>query len=273
MVESGDRDLDVQAYPALLDVGDSVALRVVTTPELQARVMRGGVRRLLILNAAPTRSSIVRKLSNDDRLAIAAGDIELGELSGDCVAAAVDRVMTEHGTLPWTEAEFAELRRAVRDAAPGLAANALHKAARVVAAATEASERLAKLRAEALRASVDDANRHLGRLVHRGFVLGAGVGRLDDIERYVRAITYRLEHLAGGQVADQRRMAEVVPLEQRFEQIVDAAGTAQLSSAMVELRWQLEELRVATFAQPLAAKRPGQPSVSVKRINAAMAAL
>ncbi len=273
VVESGDRDLDVQAYPALLDVGDSVALRVVTTPELQARVMRGGVRRLLLLTAAPTRSSIVRKVSNDDRLAIAAGDIELGELSADCVAAAVDRVLSDHGSLPWTEAEFAELRRAVRDAAPGLAANALHKAARVMSAATEASDRLSRLRAEALRPSVDDANRHLGRLIHRGFVLGAGVDRLDDLERYVRAISYRLDHLAGAQVADQRRMAEVVPLEQRFESIVDAAGTAQLSSVLVDLRWQLEELRVATFAQPLVVKRPGQTSVSVKRITAALAAL
>ncbi len=273
VVESGDRDLDVQAFPALLDVGDSVALRVVTTPELQARVMRGGVRRLLLLTAAPTRSSIVRKVSNEDRLAIAAGDIELGELSGDCVAAAVDRVMSDHGSLPWTEAEFTELRRAVRDAAPGLAANALRKAAQVMAAATEASDRLSKLRADALRASVDDANRHLGRLVHRGFVLGVGIDRLDDLERYVHALSYRLDHLAGAQVADQRRMAEVVPLEQRFESIVDAAGTAQLSSAMVDLRWQLEELRVATFAQPLATKRPGQPSASPKRIAAALAAL
>jgi ATP-dependent helicase HrpA len=273
VVESGDRDLDVKAYPALLDVGDSVALRIVTTPELQARVMRGGVRRLLLLTAAPTRSSIVRMLSNTDRLAIAAGDIELGELSGDCMAAAVDRVMSDHGALPWTEADFDALRRAVRDAAPGLAANALHEAALVMAAATEASQRLARLRADSLQISVDDANRHLGRLVHRGFVLGAGLGRLDDIERYVRAITYRLDHLAGAQVADQRRMGEIVPLERRFESIVDAAGTAQLSPELVDLRWQLEELRVATFAQPLMLKRPGQAPVSAKRIAAALAAL
>src|SRR5690606_9935122 len=53
VVESRDRALDVRAYPTLLDVGDSVALRVVTTPELQQRAMRGGVRRLLLLNGAP----------------------------------------------------------------------------------------------------------------------------------------------------------------------------------------------------------------------------
>jgi len=167
----------------------------------------------------------------------------------------------------------AELRRAVRDAAPGLAANALHKASRVVAAATEVTTRLARLRADALQVSVDDANRHLGRLVHRGFVLGSGVERLDDIERYVHAIAYRLDHLAGAQERDRRRLDEVVLLERRFERIVDAAGTAQLSAAMVDVRWQLEELRVATFAQPLVARRPGQPGVSAKRIAAVLTAL
>jgi ATP-dependent RNA helicase HrpA len=104
-------------------------------------------------------------------------------------------------------------------------------------------------------------------------VLGAGVDRLDDVERHVRAITYRLDHLAGAQDADRRRMAEIHPLEQRFESIVDAAGTAQLSPALAELRWQLEELRVATFAQPLMVKRPGKPPVSAKRVAAALVAL
>ena len=271
VVESTDRAMDVKAYPALLDVGDSVALRVVTTPELQQRIMRAGVRRLLLLNGAPTRSSIVRTLDNADRLAIAAGDIELGEVSGDCVAAAVDRVMADHDSLPWTEAEFDSLRRAVGDAAPGLAANALHKSARVIAAASEARDQFARLHAAALRSSVDDANVHLGRLVHPGFVLGAGIDRLDDIERYVRAIIYRLDHLAGAGERDHRRMAEVLPLEQRYANIVDTAGPGKLSPELVDVRWQLEELRVATFAQPLMVKRPGQPAVSAKRIAATLA--
>jgi ATP-dependent helicase HrpA len=271
VVESTDRAMDVKAYPALLDVGDSVALRVVTTPELQQRIMRGGVRRLLLLNGAPTRSSIVRKLDNADRLAIAAGDIDLGEVSGDCVAAAVDRVMSDHGSLPWTEAEFDSLRRAVRDGAPGLAANALHKAACVIAAASDARDRLARLHAAALRPSVDDANLHLGRLVHPGFVLGAGIERLDDIERYVRAIIYRLDHLAGAGERDQRRMTEVLSLERRYTDIVDTTGPGKLSPELVDVRWQLEELRVATFAQPLMIKRPGQPPVSAKRIAAVLA--
>jgi ATP-dependent helicase HrpA len=266
VVESSDRALDVRAYPALLDVGDSVSLRIVTTPELQHRVMHGGVRRLLLLDGAPTRSSVVRRLDNADRLAIAAGAIDLGELSGDCVAAAVDQVMTDHGVLPWTEADFAELQRLVKERAPGLALTALHRAAAVIAAATEVAQLLARLHAEALRPSVDDANRHLGRLVHPGFVLASGIDRLADVERYVRAIRHRLEHLAGAHLRDQRRMEEIVPLEERYTRIVDSTGPGRLAPELVDVRWHLEELRVATFAQPLMVKRPGQPAVSVTRI-------
>ena len=123
-----------------------------------------------------------------------------------------------------------------------------------------------------MRPSVDDANVHLGRLVHTGFVLGSGIDRLDDIERYVRAIIYRLEHLAGAHDRDRRRMAEVLPLEQRYAGLVDTAGPGRLSAELVDVRWQLEELRVVTFAQPLMVKRPGQPSVSAKRIAAVLSA-
>jgi ATP-dependent helicase HrpA len=273
VVESTDRALDVKAYPALLDVGDSVALRVVTSPELQQRVMRGGVRRLLILTAAPSRKSVERLLDPIDRLAIASGDIPFDVLVEDCITAAVDRVMSEHGSLPWTADEFEELRRAVQRATPGLAANALSKAAVVIRSAGEARDVLAKLFAEALRPSVDDANRHLGRLVRPGFVTGAGLDRLDDVDRYVRAITYRLRHLPGAHDRDRRRMAEVVPLEARYAAVVDSSGTRQITPDLADVRWQLEELRVATFAQPLLVKRPGRPPVSATRIAATLATL
>jgi ATP-dependent helicase HrpA len=270
VVESTDRALDVRAYPALLDVGESVSLRVVTTPELQHRVMHGGVRRLLILAAAPSRKSVQRLLDSDDRLAIASGDIPLDVLADDCIAAAVDDVMREHGTLPWNEGDFDELRRAVKQAVPGLASNALANAAKVVRSASITRDALGRMFAEALRPSVNDANAHLGKLVRPGFVLSAGVHRLDDIERYVRAIHYRLEHLAGATDRDRRRMTEVAALEQRFTSLVDATGSAQMTPALVDVGWMLEDFRVATFAQPLVVKRPGSGSASAKRITAAL---
>jgi len=104
-------------------------------------------------------------------------------------------------------------------------------------------------------------------------VLGSGIDRLLDVERYVRAIGYRLDHLAGAHDRDVRRLAEVLPLEQRYARLVDTAPAGGLTPEVADVRWQLEELRVATFAQPLMVKGPGRPSISVKRISETLAAV
>jgi ATP-dependent helicase HrpA len=124
--------------------------------------------------------------------------------------------MGDHGDLPWDADAFAELRRAVRREAPAVAADAMATVAEIIAAADRARARLERLGAPAVAASLTDARAHLDRLVRPGFVVRAGAGRLPDVLRYVRAIEYRLERLAEDVPRDIRRMAEVVPLEQRY---------------------------------------------------------
>jgi ATP-dependent helicase HrpA len=251
VVESTDRGFDVRAYPTLLDVGDSVALRVVTSPELQERAMRGGVRRLLLLDGAPTHASIQRLVTNAGRLALAGADIELHALVDDCIASAIDQIIAEHPTLPFSEAEFRALQAEVRAKGANRAGTALGSAVAVVAAANAVNAHLAGLRAPSVRPSVDDANLHLGRLVRPGFVSSHGIGRLADVERYVRAIAYRLQHLAGAADRDRARMDEVLPLEQRFAAFVDRLPPGDATREIAEVRWLLEELRVQVFAQPI----------------------
>jgi ATP-dependent helicase HrpA len=268
VVEVADAGLGVRGYPTLLDVGDSVALRVVSAPELQQRAMRGGVRLLLILGAAPSRASAERLLTSAGRLAVADADIEVATLIDDCIAAAVDAAIDGHA-LPWTEQEFVDLRAEVRRVSPALTRTALTKAVTIVAAAVRVQATLAALRATALAESIADANAHLGRLVRAGFVLDAGIDRLDDIERYVGGIAYRLDHLAGAVERDRRRIEEVIALEARYDRIVAALDPATATADVAELRWSLEELRISTFAQPLGTKG----HVSVKRIRQRLAAL
>ncbi|MGE0307975.1 MAG: ATP-dependent RNA helicase HrpA, partial [Acidimicrobiia bacterium] len=55
MIETVRDGHTVRGYPTLLDTGGSVSLRNVANPELQARVMPAGIRRLLLLNASPSR--------------------------------------------------------------------------------------------------------------------------------------------------------------------------------------------------------------------------
>jgi ATP-dependent helicase HrpA len=244
----------------LLDRGDSVSLKVVDNEALQQRAMRGGVRRLLLMAAAPTPAKVERVLDARMKLSIAASGTDMGDLASDCVEAAVDAVMARH-ELPWDEHAFAALEREVREATPQLAADALGVAADVLAAAVRVRSRTGALTAPALGPTVHDAEAHLARLVAPGFVRRSGAGRLPDVHRYVRGIEYRLDHLAGDVARDRRRMAEVQPVEREY-----AATVARFDRVPDELRdvaWMAEELRMATFAQPLGV----EGTVSVKRIR------
>ncbi len=100
----------VVGFPALLDHDDSVSLRIVTTRDLQQRVMRGGVRRLLLLTAPPSVGDAARRLDEPARLAIATSGTTLAELAADCRFVAVDKLL-DGADLPWDEAAFAALQR------------------------------------------------------------------------------------------------------------------------------------------------------------------
>ena len=244
----------VEAYPALLDDGDSVSLRVLTNPDLQHRVMLGGVRRLLLLGPTPSARDVARRLGKQRLLSLAAADVAVIPLAGDCVVAAVDRLLDDHVDahgLPFDAPAFAALARSVRPGAQQLAVDTLDAATDVVIAANAVRARLARMRAPALADTVADATDHLDRLVRDGFVVRAGSRRLPDVVRYVRGIDHRLEHLGGDIARDHRRMAEVVPIERRYAAWLRSLHDRPVPPEAVELGWQLEELRMSVFAQSL----------------------
>jgi ATP-dependent helicase HrpA len=259
----------VRGFPALLDDDDSVSLRVLTNADLQERVMRGGVRRLLVLADGVSSRALERAVGDHARLAVARSGMSMADLVAECRLAAIDRVMTDRDELPWDGASFADLQREVRDRAAAVAADALGAATDILVLATALTQRLEEPVALSLHDSYRDARDHLDRLVRRGFVVRAGTLRLPDLHRYLRGIEYRLDRLAGEVARDRRRMAEVVPLEQRHHDLVRTLGRSVVPPEVVELGWQLEELRLAVFAQPVGVR--GQ--VSTTRVERALAAI
>jgi len=269
VVEARRAGHDVVGYPALLDDDDRVSLRVLTNADLQQRVHRGGVRRLLLLTAAPSPVAARRGLDNAARLAIAAGGMDADVLAAESVVAAVDRVLDDHD-LPWDAAAFDAIRRDVRARAPGVAADAVAAAADVLGAAGRVAVLLDRLVAPAAAPTVEDGRAHITRLTGAGFVLRAGARRLPDVHRYVRGLENRLERAADDLVRDRRRMADIQPLEERFVRHLRRQGQVMAAGAeAVEVGWLLEELRMSVFAQPLGV----HGTVSARRINKALDAL
>jgi len=257
----------VRGYPALVDDGDSVSIRVLTNPDLQQRVMRLGVRRLLLLTVPVGKRAAEAKLTNTSRLTIARSPFTLDDLGRDCTVAATDRLLADAGGPVWTEHEFIALRRRALDEVPSRIATALATVAEILAAAHEVEQRLARLKADPVRASAEDALAQLDRLVRPGFVVATGAHRLPDVLRYVRGIGRRLDKLPDDPAKDRRNLYEIHALEQRYGKLLRALERSQITPEVIDLGWQLEELRIAVFAQVLGTPRPVSPQRVLKEMQ------
>jgi ATP-dependent helicase HrpA len=265
VVESERNGTIVRGYPALLDDGDSVSLRVFTRPELQQRVMRAGVRRLLLLAVAPSRRHIERRLPNQVRLALVRlGASSADALVDDCLTACADQLVDDAGELPRDEEAFASLVRTGRAQLAERAAAAARAAGEIVVLAADLAERLERPVVDAARPAVVDMRAQLARLVRPRFVTAGGVRRLPDVLRYLRAIERRLDKVAADAARDRQRMSEVEALERRYGALVSRLDPGELTAEIVELGWSFEELRVSMFAQALGA-RGGVSAIKLDR--------
>jgi len=265
----------VRGYPTLLDTGRSVSLRIVTSPDLQARALRGGLRRLLALSSsAPSAAVLRRSFGSTELLAIAGSGFEANELIDDVIEATIDRVVADHD-LAFDAAAFEVIAGDLRRRGQSIATDALSAMIGIVALAADLAQRLDRLTSPAVIETAEDARRHLERLMVPHVAVVVGTRRLEDLARALRGIHHRLDRLDGDLARDRRRIAEVVPLERRFARVRTAPGRhgapapsqhgAPAPVSLVELGWMLEELRVATFAPALSTG-----GVSVKRISAAL---
>ena len=243
----------VKAYPALVDEGDSVAVRALDSPAEQARAHRAGVRRLLTLNVPSPLRHVQDGLDLHAQLALAtAPHGSVRAVLADATLAAIDALATE---LPYDEAGWRRLRAHVAGHLAERTAQVVRQTARVLDAAKDVELRLQERTGAAFGPAREDVARQLGGLVFNGFIQASGAGRLPDLERYLRAAAHRLERLPDTVATDRDRMHAIHELE-------------ALAKGRPDVRWMIEELRVAQFAQALGVK----DQVSAKKIRRALQA-
>ncbi|HLS50800.1 MAG TPA: DUF3418 domain-containing protein, partial [Burkholderiaceae bacterium] len=113
-----------------------------------------------------------------------------------------------------------------------------------------------------------DVHKQLEQLVHRWFIRDTAQEQLRHFPRYLKGVQTRLEKLVENPPRDARHMEELEPLLARYQRERNALR-GEKDSGLDEIRWMLEELRIALFAQELRTPRP----ISIKRIERRWAAL
>ncbi|HEY4152553.1 MAG TPA: ATP-dependent RNA helicase HrpA, partial [Pseudolysinimonas sp.] len=261
----------ITGYPALVDEGATVAIRVFGTAVEQQREHGRGVRRLIALTVPSPLGYVQDHLTGAEKLQLATSPYRsTAALFDDALLATIDSLVDtataphEPFTLPGFEALRAEVNAALVD---GLFAT-VALTARVLGAAREADRAISDAATLSLMAPLADARSQLDALVHPGFLRITGVTQLRRLPVYLAGIVHRVTKVADAPGRDRVWLTEV---EQATALYTDTGGTLPLTATtpqrLVPVRWMLEELRLSLFAQHLGAAG----TVSIQRIRKALA--
>ncbi|HVT31925.1 MAG TPA: DUF3418 domain-containing protein, partial [Rhodanobacteraceae bacterium] len=255
------------AFPALVDLGETTALRVFERRDEATAAHRGGVERLLRRALAEPVKRAQRQLPLRNALMLKWAPLGSAEsLRIDLVEGALRELFASRDLDIRGRDDFEHAREEI---ARALFATAMERHAIVediIAGYAELKPLLEPPLMGFARANYDDLEDQLAELFAPGFVRDLSLARLRHLPRYLRAMRLRAERLRQDPARDQARMLTVQLYWRDYLKLRAARGEDAL---LDELRWLIEELRVSTFAQELGTAE----KVSPKRLASMVEAL
>ena len=260
-------------YPALVDRNDFVDLEVFDDLQEARKQHWQGLRRLFILANKETLKSLQKQLPGLRDLGLLF--INIGSVEGlveQILNLAVERALMSDD-LPVTAEQFKQRLQAGK---PRLALIA-QEISKHALAALQANADLQKKLAQAKAASPSaygDIQAQLQALIFPKFVSEIPYGQLVHLPRYLKAVALRIDKLRSNPSRDaqcQKDWESVARPWQKLLQGNKGAGSYALfeDQGLRDFRWQLEELRVALYAQELKTPTP----MSLKRLEKVLASL
>ncbi|MDR3389135.1 MAG: ATP-dependent RNA helicase HrpA [Rudaea sp.] len=258
------------AYPALVDLGESVALRVFERVDEARAAHRGGVERLLRRALRERIKQARRQLPIQRGLALKyAGIASVDALREDVVEAALAQLLAARDTDVRRAGDFAHAEAELGSSLFPAAMAWLALVEETLSAYTDLTPWLEPPLMGYARANYDDLREQLVGLIHPGFVREVEKAHLSHYPRYLKAMRLRAERLRQDATRDQARMLTVRGYWREYLRL--KAGRGSGDAALAELRWLIEELRVSLFAQELKTAEPVSPkklSALVDRLSA-----
>jgi ATP-dependent helicase HrpA len=251
-------------YPALVDEGDSVAIRLFDVREAAQSAMRGGIRRLLRIALKPQMRQLEKEPAGFLRAALQLRSVASAQdLRDDLVDAVTDRAFVSDDPLPRTRKGFEAQRERARARLPAVSDAAMRLFVAIAEQYQQITARLASVKGPLARPAVD-IRAQLARLVYKGFFSATPWEKLHELPRYLKAMEVRLEKYGANPERDAKHTASIAQLTKRLDERVEVQRAAGVTDPRLdEFRWHLEELRVSLFAQELKTPYP----VSYKRLE------
>ena len=260
-------------YPALVDRGDACDLEVFDDL-LEARKQHWqGLRRLFSLANKDTLKALQKQLPGIREIGLLF--INIGPVDGlieQILNLALERAFLSD-PLPVNAEQFNERLQAGK---PRLALIA-QELARHTLTALQAYADLQKKLAQAKAASANahtDIQAQIQGLIFPKFVAEVPYAQLVHLPRYLKAIAMRIDKLRSNPSRDAQCQKDWESVYRPWQKLMQgskgsAAYALEEDQGLQDFRWQLEELRVALYAQELKTPTP----MSLKRLEKVLASL
>ena len=262
-------------FPAIVDEGDAVGVRIFDTEQKAALQNQSGLLRLFQLQLRKECTYIIKNMPQSavaeltyNRLPkhpilsmLSSGNVRASaSYKEDMLNLILYSVFVEGKTIR-TQAAFEQSLQQHKPELIGIANDAGKTALEIM----ELYGVINKCMERALPANdplATDINEQLDLLIYAGFIRNTPYQTLKAIPRYLKAIQYRLDKLDN----NSQKTQEVSRYSTRFwKDIENKAKKNLVIPEQDPFRWAIEEFRVSLFAQQLKTAYP----VSVKRMDKA----
>ncbi|HFD31684.1 MAG TPA: DUF3418 domain-containing protein, partial [Gammaproteobacteria bacterium] len=239
-------------------------------PGAAAEAHAQGLRRLAMLVNAKAVKYLQRNLPGLREMSLIYTPLAPAEtLQEDLLALILEQCCFTRGYAIRREEDFAAAMQQAKNLMP-TANRVCQQAQRIFTAYQAARQQFQSVQERCSAASRKDIRAQFDALVYPGFLHHTPYQWLEEMPRYFRALTVRLEKLAAAPAGDEQKYQQLQPFLQEYARLKTAANTAQDNTQgnreLITLRWMLEEYRVSLFAQPMKTAVPVSPKRLEKQL-------
>ncbi len=262
MLEIKRKQQILYGYPALADCKTHCEIQVFDDPELARKIHYIGLRRLFALAHKDTLKVLTKQLPG-------AREIGLLFMQMGTVEEVMQQIFDftlERGCLfeplPNTQQDFLARVQASKGKLSLIAQDIARQVLNCLEGSAEIQKKLVGVKTLCPPAHEDMLNQ-FQQLIHRKFLENTPYEQIVHIPRYLKGILVRIEKIRSNLVRDQESQQQWTRLQRQYSQLVKNHVNITHHRQLIDIRWQLEELRVALYAQELKTPSP----MSVKRIE------
>lgn len=260
-VQIGD-DLILIRYPALVDDGDSVSVKLFAEEEVAREHHRLGLIRLFMLKSVQQRNLLRKQFARFLTANALKLPRELQNLDEDAVVSSYAAAFSDGELDIRSEKSFEQALQQGKSRIVSCGEQIQRLLQRIVDTSFNIRRKLSDTGTASYAYLVKDIESQISALIYKDFLAHTELGWLKEFPRYLDAVEFRLGKLP--QLAD--RDEEHTRTVQHYWQQYEHLSSRQVSRNRSELhmmRWMIEELRVSLFAQGLGTRVP----VSPKRLD------